>query len=171
MRSKLFRKKGIRIPWGIKKLSANQFPVWTCLFLMKFKHLLVPPPPISFCVWEYNYTQNAYSSFCLPAAYSVRFIRPWSGRDEEPVSVSICQCAWLSVCLLLRLSWIRHQVTQWPADHHLFNFNDASCVNGSKRSCKLWIFLNSVDKNLLNKCWFLCYCKKQKKISKQKMSI
>lgn len=105
------KRSGIHIPLGIKNRGYCQLInfLFGHAHIMKFSHLLVPS--LSFCVWEYNYSQNAYSSFCLPAAYSVRFIRPWSGRDEEPVSVSICQSAWLSVCLPLRLSWIRQQVT------------------------------------------------------------
>lgn len=98
-------------------MSANQFPVWTCSLLMKFSQLLVPSHSSS--VWEYNYTQNAYSSFCLPAAYSVRCI---SHEAEEMRSLclylSICQSAWMSVCLPLRLSWIRQQVTWRAGDHH-----------------------------------------------------
>lgn len=91
--------------------------VWTCTLLMKFSQLLVPSH--SFSVWEYNYTQNAYSSFCLPAAYSVRCI---SHEAEEVMCLclylSICQSVWLSVHLPLRLSWIRQQVTWWAGDHH-----------------------------------------------------
>lgn len=98
-------------------MSANQFPVRTCSFLMKFSQLLVPSHSSS--VWEYNYTQNAYSSFCLPAAYSVKGI---SHEAEEMKSLclypSICQSAWMSVCLPLRLSWIRQQVTWQAGDHH-----------------------------------------------------
>lgn len=98
-------------------MSANQFPVWTCSLLMKFSQLLVPSHSSS--VWEYNYTQNAYSSLCLPAAYSVRCI---SHEAEEMRSLclylSICQSAWMSVCLPLKLSWIRQQVTWRAGDHH-----------------------------------------------------
>lgn len=66
---------------------------------MKFSQLLVPSH--SFSVWEYNYTQNAYSSLCLPAAYSVRCI---SHEAEEMRSL----CLYLSVippeCLYACLS-------------------------------------------------------------------
>lgn len=84
---------------------------------MKFSQLLVSSHSSS--VWEYNYTQNAYSSFCLPAAYSVRCI---SHEAEEMRSLclylSICQSATLCVRLPLRLSWIRQQVTWRAGDHH-----------------------------------------------------
>ena len=101
-------------------MSANQFPVWTCSFLMKFSQLLVPSH--SSTVLEYNYTQNAYSSFCLPAAYSVRCM---NHEAEEMRSLclylSFCQSAWLCVRLPLRLSWIGWQwhdkqvtITQLP---------------------------------------------------------
>lgn len=64
------------------------------LTLMEFSQLLVPS--YSSSVWEYNYTQNAYSSFCLPAAYSVRCI---SHEAEEmrslylSVRLTVCKPA------------------------------------------------------------------------------
>lgn len=89
-------------------MSANQFPVWTCSFLMKFSQLLVPSH--SFSVWEYNYTQNAYSSLCLPAAYSVRCI---SHEAEEMRSL----CLYLSVippeCLYACLSDYPGSGSRW----------------------------------------------------------
>lgn len=93
----------------------NQFPVWTCSLLMKFRQLLVPSHSSS--VWECNYTQNAYSSFCLPAAYSVRCI---SHEAEEMggLCLSICQSVWMSVCLPFKLSWIRQQVIWRAGDRH-----------------------------------------------------
>lgn len=117
-------------------MSANQFPVWTCSLLMKFSQLLVPSPFSS--VREYNYVENAYSSFCLPAAYSVRCIRPWSGIDEESVSVSVsppdCLYAWLLDYPGSGSRWHGEQVTitQLPKR------------NLRKLQCSLRFFLSSL---------------------------
>lgn len=75
-------------------------------------------PSHSLSVWEYNYTQNAYSSLCLSAACSVRCI---SHEAEEMRCVSrfVCQLAWLSVRPPLGLSTIRQQVICQAGDYHL----------------------------------------------------
>lgn len=64
---------------------------------MKFSQLLVPSHSSS--VWEYNYTQNAYSSFCLPTAYSVRCISHEAEEMRKPVSVSVYLSVRLNVCM------------------------------------------------------------------------
>lgn len=78
-------------------MLANKFPVWTCWFQMEFSQSLVLGH--SFAVWEYNYVQNAYSSLCLAAAYSVRCI---SHEAEEMRSLSLYLSVsppeWLYAC-------------------------------------------------------------------------
>lgn len=119
---------------------------------MTFSQVISPFHSLS--VWKYNYVEDAYSSLCFAAVCSVRCI---SREAEETRSLCLylsVRVPWVAVCLPLRLSWIRRQVTLQAGDHHLITQKEVR-ISASVFHC--WFFLGFILQTMLDV--FIYFCK------------